>query len=199
MIAAMPGRERNRSRPPRAAADRERRLHAEQVRGHRFVAGWGPKRTATVVPAPLRYWQYRPGGLLALALAVAVVVVWVALFAWLGGESAAREELPLALVAGVVVYAVNTRRTTVSEHGLSFDVAGSRTDPSAVIPSVLVQAVRTGRPPADWPQPEKRGGWWPGRSRVAIRHLTDDGEQALTLWARDPDALADALGVPLIR
>lgn len=177
--------------------DRERRLHVEQLRGHRFLAGWGPRRTATVVPAPLRYWQYRPGGPVALAMAVAVTTVWVALFAWLGDWPAAREELPLALGAGVVVYAVNTRRTTVSDHGLSFDVAGSRTDPAAVIPSVLVQAVRTGRPPADWPQPEKRGGWWPGHTRVAVRYLTDDGEQALTLWARDPEALADALGVPL--
>ncbi|WP_347060039.1 hypothetical protein ABC795_06150 [Blastococcus sp. HT6-30] len=195
----MPGRERNRSRPPRAAADRERRLHVEQARGHRFVVGWGPRRSATVVPAPLRYWQYRPAGLLALALAAVVVAVWVALFAWRGGWPAARGELPLALAAGLLVYAVNTRRVTVSDHGLSFDVAGTRTDPSAVIPSVLVQAVRTGRPPADWPAPEQRGGWWPGRGRIAVRYLTDEGEAAVALWVRDPEAFADALGVPLTR
>ncbi|WP_346622684.1 hypothetical protein [Blastococcus montanus] len=195
----MAGRERKRSRVPRVAAERERRLHVEQVRSHRFIAGWGPKRSATVVPARLRYWQYRPGGLAALALAVLVVAAWLALFAWRGGWPAARDELPLALVAGLAVYAVNTRRVTISDHGLSFDVAGTRTDPSAVIPSVLVRDVRTGRPPADWPRPEKRGGWWPGRTRVAIRYLTDDGERAVTLWARDPAALADALGVPLTR
>ncbi|MGY2084154.1 hypothetical protein [Blastococcus sp. SYSU DS0539] len=195
----MPGRERNRARPPRAAADRERRLHVEQVRGHRFVVGWGPRRSATVVPAPLRYWQYRPAGLVALGLAVVVVAAWMALFAWRGGWPAAREELPLALAAGVVVYAVNTRRVTVSDHGLSFDVAGTRTDASSVIPSALVRDVRTGRPPAGWPSPAKRGGWWPGRTRVAVRYRTDDGEQALTLWARDPAAFAEALGVPPTR
>ncbi|MGY1847386.1 MULTISPECIES: hypothetical protein [unclassified Blastococcus] len=195
----MPGRQRNRSRPPRAAADRARRLHVEQVRGHRFVAGWGPKRSATVVPAPLRYWQYRPGGPFAAGAAVLVVVLWLGLFGWVGGWPAVREELPLALLAGLAVYLLNTRRVTVSDHGLSFDVAGSRTDPEAVVPSALVQEVRVGPAPADWPRPEKRGGWWPGRNRIAVRYLGDDGEQALTLWVRDPAAFADALGIPLTR
>jgi hypothetical protein len=193
------GRQRNRARPPRAAADRARRAHAEQVRGHRFVAGWGPKRTATVVPAPLRYWQYRPGGPFAAGAAVLVVVLWLGLFGWFAGVEAVREELPLALVAGLAVYVLNTRRVTVSDHGLSFDVAGSRTDPADVIPSVLVQEVRAGRAPADWPQVDRRGGWWFGRTRVAVRHLGDDGEQALTVWIRDPAVFADALGAPLTR
>ncbi|MGY1828643.1 MULTISPECIES: hypothetical protein [unclassified Blastococcus] len=193
----MAGRQRNRARPPRAAAERARRLHAEQVRGHRFVAGWGPKRSATVVPAPLRYWQYRPGGPYAAGAAVLVVVLWLGLFGWLAGSDAVRDELPLALVAGIAVYVLNARRVTVTDHGLSFDVAGSRTDPAAVIPSTLVQAVHVGRAPADWPRPEKRGGWLPGRSRVAVRYLDDDGERALSLWVRDPAAFADSLGVPL--
>ena len=179
--------------------DRARRLHVEQVRGHRFVAGWGPKRSATVVPAPLRYWQYRFPGPAAVVLAVVVVGVWLALFGWRGGAAAVREELPIALAAGLAVYAVNTRRLTVSDSGLSFDAAGSRTDAADVVPSALVQAVRTGPPPADWPSPQKRGGWWPGRTRVTVRHLTDDGEAAFTLWARDPAALAAALDVPLTR
>ncbi|MGY2004957.1 hypothetical protein [Blastococcus sp. SYSU DS1024] len=195
----MPGRQRNRSQPPRAAADRARRLHVEQVRGHRFVAGWGPKRSATVVPAPLRYWQYRPGGPFAAGAAALVVVLWLGLFGWVGGWPAVRAELPLALLAGLAVYLLNTRRVTVSDHGLSFDVAGSRTEPRAVVPSALVQEVRVGPAPADWPRPEKRGGWWPGRTRVAVRYLGDDGEQSLTLWVRDPAAFADALGAPLTR
>jgi hypothetical protein len=196
-VCCVAGRERNRSRPAPSAVARERRLHVEQVRGHRFVAGWGPKRSATVVPAPLRYWQYRVPSAAAAALAVAVVGAWLALFAWRAGWPAVRDELPLALAAGLAVYAVNTRRVTVSDSGISFDTAGSRTDPAAVVPAALVQAVRTGRAPEDWPRAANRGGWWPGRTRVAVRHLTDDGEAAFTLWARDPEALAAALGVPL--
>jgi hypothetical protein len=200
MIAAVPGRERKRSRPPRAAVDRARRLHLEQVRGYRFLVGWGPRRSATVVPAPLRYWQYRPAGLAAAGLAVGVVAAWLGLFAWRVGWSAAvRDELFLALLAALAVYAVNTRRITVSDHGLSFDVAGTRTDPAAVVATATVRSVRTGRPPADWPAATKRGGWWPGRTRVAVRHLSDDGEQAFTFWARNPDAFADALGMTLDR
>lgn len=195
----MAGRHGNRARPPRAAADRARRAHVEQARGHRFVAGWGTKRTATVVPAPLRYWQYRPGGPFAAGAAVLLVVLWLALFGWLAGSEAVRDELPLALVAGLAVYVLNTRRVTVSDHGLSFDVAGGRTDPADVIPSALVQEVHAGPAPAGWPEADRRGGWWPGRERVAVRHLGEDGEQALTVWVRDPAAFADALGAPLTR
>jgi hypothetical protein len=169
------------------------------VRGHRFVAGWGTKRTATVVPAPLRYWQYRPGSLAALAVSVVLVVVWVGLFAWRGGWISGRGELPLALLAGLLIYVTSTGRVTVSDTGLSFDTAGRPTEPDAVIPSVAVRSVRSGPAPTDWPGPRRRGGWWPGRTRVAVRHLADDGEQAVTLWVRDPDAFADALGVPLSR
>ena len=179
--------------------DRERRLHVEQVSRHRFVAGWGPKRSATVVPAPLRYWQYRFPGPAATALAAVVVGVWLALFGWRGGWPAVRTELPVALAAGLLWYVASTRRVTVSDHGISFDTAGGRTDTSTVIPTVWVHAVRTGRAPDDWPPAERRGGWWPGRTRVAVRHLTDEGEGAFTLWARDPDAFATAVGVPLTR
>lgn len=179
---------------------RERRLHVEQVRGHRFVAGWGPKRSATVIPAPLRYWQYRPPGPVALAFVAAVVAAWLGVFGWVGGRTAVLDELPLAVVAGIVVLVLSTGRLTVSDHGMSFDVAGARTDPSRVVPLVLVRDVVSGRPPDDWPAAKRRGGWWPGRARVAVRHLgEDDGERALTLWVRDPDAFAAALGCPLDR
>jgi hypothetical protein len=34
---------------------------------------------------------------------------------------------------------------------------------------------------------------------VSVRHLADDGrtDRAFTLWARDPEAFADALGHPV--
>jgi hypothetical protein len=185
--------------PSAEAVATARRRHVEQVRGHRFVAGWGTKRTATVVPAPLRYWQYRPGSLAALAVAVGLVVVWVALFVWRGGWVTGRGELPVALLAGLLVYATSTGRLTVSDAGLSFDTAGRQVEPDGVVPSVSVRSVRLGAAPADWPSPRKRGGWWPGRTRVAVRHVADDGDQAFALWVRDPETFADALGVPLTR
>ena len=195
----MAGRGRGGPDAARAAVARERRLHAEQVRAHRFVAGWGPKRSATTVPAPLRHWEYRPPGPVAVAFTLALVGVWLAFFGWGGGWPAVRDELPLALAAGAVVLLLNTSRTTVSDHGLSFDVAGTRSDPSRVVPLIQVREVRRGRPPEDWPVTQRRGGWWPGRTRVAVLHRSDDGtaDQALTLWVRDPEAFAEALGRPL--
>ncbi|MCA0143873.1 hypothetical protein [Blastococcus sp. LR1] len=195
----MAQRARDGRRPSAEAVATARRRHVEQVRGHRFVAGWGPKRTATVVPVPLRYWQYRPGSLAALAVSVVLVVVWVGLFGWRGGWLAGRDELPVALLAGLLIYVTSTGRVTVSDSGLSFDTAGRQTEPDAVIPAVAVRSVRSGPAPADWPRPRKRGGWLPGRTRVAVRHVGDDGEQASALWVRDPEAFADALGVPLTR
>ncbi len=195
----MAGRGRGGPDAARAAVARERRLHAEQVRAYRFVAGWGPKRSTTTVPAPLRHWEYRPPGPVAVAFTLAVVGVWLAFFGWGGSWPAVRDELPLALAAGAVVLLLSSSRTTVSDRGLSLDVAGTRSDPSRVIPLVQVREVRRGRPPEGWPPPERRGGWWPGRTRVAVLHRSDDGtaDQALTLWVRDPDAFARALGRPL--
>jgi hypothetical protein len=198
MIADVAAR-RSAARPPEAVLTRERRLHVEQARAHRFVAGWGPKRSATVVPAPLRYWQYHLPGPAALALTLLLVAVWLGLFSWGGGWAAVRDELPVALVGGLVVLLLNVSRTTVTDHGLSTDVAGTRADPGRVTALVEVREVRAGRPPVDWPAAKRRGGWMPRRSRVAVRHLADDGEQAFTLWVRDPDAFASAIGVPLAR
>lgn len=179
---------------------RERQLHVQQVRAHRFLAGQGPKRSATVVPAPLRWWQYRPPGAVAVAVSVGIVAVWLTLFGVVGGWAELRGEIPLALAAGIAVLLLSTIRVTVSDHGLSFDVAGTRTDPARVVPLVLVRDVAPAPLPADWPKPRRRGGRWPGRTLVGVRHLDDDGEdRALSLWVRDPAEFAEALGVPLHR
>ncbi|WP_142026285.1 hypothetical protein [Blastococcus colisei] len=196
----MAGR-RSGTRPPQATVARERRLHVEQTRAFRFVVGWGPKRSATVVPSPLRYWQYRPAGPTAIGFVVLVVGLWLGAFAWVGGWPEVRGELPLALAAGITVLVLSTGRFTVSAHGMSFDVAATRPDPTRVLPLLLVREARVGRPPEGWPTPKRRGGWWPGRTRVAVRHLAEGegDEQAFTLWVRDPEAFSAALGVPLDR
>jgi len=192
-------RRRDGRRPSAEAVDTARRRHVQQVGAHRFLAGLGPKRTATTVPAPLRYWQYRPARPVAVGLTVALVAAWLVLFGVVGGWSQLRGEVSLALAAGLAVLLLNTGRVTVSDHGLSFDVVGARTDPSRVVPLVQVREVRRGRPPEGWPTAERRGGWWFGRTRVGVRYTDADGgpDRSLTLWVRDPDAFADAFGRPL--
>ena len=179
-----------------ARATQERDRHLEQTRGYRFIAGRGPKPSATVRPAPLRYWQYDLPGRTALLFVLVVVGLWLGFFAWLGGAQAFRDEAPLAIGLGLIVLLLSVCRFTVSDHGLSTDVAGSRTSPSNVIPLMLVHDVRLGDAPENWPKPARQGGRWPGRQRIAVRHLAEDGrtEKAFTHWVRDPKEFAAALG-----
>ena len=185
--------------PGRAA--REREAHLRELRGYGFFAGRGPRRSATVVPAPLRYWQYDPPRHVPIAVVLGIVAVWLGVFAWSGGRPAVVDEAPLALGVGLLVLVFNVGRLTVTEHGLSADIPATRTSPSAIVPLMLVREVRAGELPAGWPPAAGRGGWLPGRTRVAVRHLTDDGttEQAFTRWVRDADAFAEALGHPLLQ
>ena len=182
-------------------AAKERELHLRELRGYGFLAGRGPRRTATVVPAPLRYWQYDPPRPVPIAFVSAVVALWLGVFAWSGGWPAAVDEAPLALGAGLFVLLLNIGRLTVTEHGISADVPAARTNPATIVPLVLVREVRLGAAPPDWPPATPRGGWLPGRTRVAVRHLADDGasERAFTRWVRDGEAFAVALDQPLRR
>ncbi|TFV66585.1 UNVERIFIED_ORG: hypothetical protein E4P37_06250 [Bacillus sp. AZ43] len=181
--------------PMRAA--RERDLHLEQIRGFGFLAGRGPSRRATSVPAPLRYWQYDLPRPVPTVFVVVVVSLWLAVFGWGGGREALVDEAPLAVGLGLLVLLCNVGRFTVSNHGLSLDIGATRTTPAGVIPLVLVREVRTGRPPEGWPPAKRRGGWLPGRTLVSVRHEGDDGEQAFTKWVRDADEFSSALGSPL--
>jgi hypothetical protein len=180
---------------------RERDRHLEQTRGYRFVAGRGAKPSATVTPAPLRYWQYDAPSRTAVLFVVVVVGIWLGLFGWADGWAGFRDEAPLAFGCGLVVLGLSVSRYTVSDHGLSIDVAGSRTSAATVVPLMLVRDVRLGEAPAEWPKPARQGGRWPGRVRVAVRHLDADGhgEKAFTHWVRDPQAFATALGQKLAR
>jgi hypothetical protein len=182
----------------RAARDRER--HITQVTSYGFLARRGPKRSVTVTPAPLRYWQYDPPRTWLFAAVVLAVAAWLGFLAWRDGGAAAAAEAPLAVGLGVVVLVFSTGRLTVSDHGLSTDIAGLRqTSSFGVVTRGLIQEVRRGDPAPGWPKAKRRGGWWPGRTKVAVRHLAPDGatERAFTVWVRDPEAFADALDHPL--
>ncbi|MGY1803902.1 hypothetical protein ACI78T_11545 [Blastococcus sp. SYSU D00922] len=185
--------------PVRAA--RERDLHLEQIRAYGFFAGRGPKSRATTVPAPLRYWQYDVPRPVPLVFTVVVVAVWLAFFGWRGGQAAVLDEAPLALGLGLLVLLCNVGRFTVSAHGMSLDVGATRTPPTGVVPLVLVREVRVGQPPEAWPRAARKGGWLPGRTRVSVRHLGEDGttEAAFTRWVRDADEFARAVDRPLQR
>jgi hypothetical protein len=184
--------------PVRAARDRE--LHLTQVSSYGFFARRGPKRSATVNPAPLRYWQYDPPRAFVAVLVVVVVAAWLGYLGWRDGGGVAAREAPFAVVIGLVVLVFSTARFTVSDTGLSTDIAGLRqTSSFGVVPLALVQEVVLGRPASRWPRARRRGGWWPGRTRVSVRHLAPDGERerAFTIWVRDPRAFADALERPV--
>lgn len=161
-----------------------------------FLAGRGPKRSVTVSPPPLRYWQYNPAGPLVVALTAAAVAAWLGYLGWRDGGVAVAEELPLALGLGLFVLVGATGRFTVSDTAVSTDIAGLRqTSSFGIVPRVLVTGVVLSPGPAGWPRPSRRGGWWPGRRRVTVRHLDADTvtERSFTVWVRDPAAFADAL------
>ncbi|MPQ97505.1 hypothetical protein GB931_06120 [Modestobacter sp. I12A-02628] len=193
-------RRRDTDEPPAVRAALQREQHRTQTTSYGYFARLGPKRSVTVTPPPLRYWQYvaaSPGLVLLTVLAVAA---WLGFLGWRDGSAALVEELPLALGLGVLVLVLATGRLTVSDHAVSTDVAGVRqTSPFGVVALVLVEDVVPGPPPAGWPRPRRRGGWWPGRSRVSVRHLDDDGvtDRCFTVWVRSPEDFADALGRPL--
>ena len=184
--------------PVRAVRDRER--HRTQVTSYGFFARFGPKRSVTVTPAPLRYWQYDPPRAFVALLVVLVVAAWLGFLGWRDDAAAAAHEAPIAILLGLVVLLFSTARFTVSDTGLSTDIAGLRqTSSFGVVPLALVQEVVLGRARSGWPRARRRGGCWPGRTRVSVRHLAADGERerAFTIWVRDPRAFADALGRPL--
>ena len=179
---------------------RERQRHLVQVEAYRFSPARGTRRSATVRPAPLRYWQYDPARPWPVVTVLAVVAAWLGTAAWLGGASTVAGEAPVAVPAGLAVLVLSTTRLTVSDAGISSDAPGLLGASSRhVLGLGQVVEVRRGTPPADWPEAARRGGWWPGRTPVAVRHLSDDGttEQAFTTRVRDPEAFAEALGRPL--
>jgi hypothetical protein len=191
---------RGQGEPPAVRAARDRERHISQVTSYGFFTPRRPKRSVTVTPAPLRYWQYDPARAWLILLVAAAVAAWLSFLAWRDGSAAAADEAPLVIGLGLLVLLGSTGRLTVSDHGLSTDIAGLRqTSSFGVVTRGLVLDVRRGDPEADWPRAKRRGGLWLGRTRVAVRHLAPDGEteRAFTVWVRDPEAFADALDHPL--
>jgi hypothetical protein len=196
----MAGRVRRGEDPLAVRAARERERHLAQVGSFGFLTPGRPRRSVTVTPAPLRYWQYDVARWIVVVLTVVAAAAWLGFLAWRDGAAALTDELPLVVVFALLVVLGSTGRVTVSESALSTDIAGLRRVSSfGVVPLALVRDVVRGAPPADWPRARRRGGWWPGRTRVAVRHLAADAEadRALTIWVRDPEAFADALDHPL--
>jgi hypothetical protein len=201
MIAPMAGRaRRGQGEPVAVRAARERERHLQQVTSYGFLVRLGPKRSVTVTPAPLRYWQYDAVRAHVVGLAALGFAAW---FGWLAardGSAGVHRNLGLGIAVAVVVLVFSTGRLTVSDSAVSTDIAGlRRTSSFGVVPLSLVCEVVRGSAPAGWQRPRRRGGWWPGRSRVTVRHLgpDGDGDRAFTVWVRDPAAFADALGAPL--
>ena len=197
----MPPRSRRENGEPLIVqAARAREEHVTQVTSYGYLARRGPKRSVTVTPRPLRWWQYDLASPTVIALTVLAVAAWLGFLGWREGGAAAAGEAPLAIGLGLFVLLVSTGRFTVSDRAVSTDIAGLRqTSSFGIVPLVLVQEVVPGRPPAGWPRPRHRGGWWPGRRRISVRHLDMDAEteKSFTVWVRDPAAVAEALGRPL--
>jgi hypothetical protein len=99
------------------------------------------------------------------------------------------------LALAVVFLALCTNRASVTEYGLSFDVAGLRRQSSfGFVPLYAVHEVVPGPRPADWPRGPSHGAPWPGRSRVHIRY--EDAHAVVRVrsaWVRRPPRYVEAV------
>lgn len=105
-----------------------------------------------------------------------------------------------AVLLAAVIFLVSTYRLTVSNHGISFDIAGLRQVSSfGFLPLYAVRDAALGPTPEDWPKAGLKGGWWPGRQRVTVLHGDATGApKAFYVWIDDPDGFGLAvLGRPL--
>lgn len=180
----------------RWAGQRDR--HEAQVQGWRFFSARGPRAGATVVPRPLRFTAFAPPRVWLLALAViALAGFFVYALVIDDTPSSANDALTfVALVALIMILSVT--RITVSDHGVSFDIAGvRRVSCYGFVPLSAVRDVAVGPKPADWPRGRSASSWVPGGRRVSllIADVVADGvtQEVKTLWVRDPDRFRDAV------
>jgi hypothetical protein len=177
---------------------KERDRHEDQVQPWRFFAGRGQRRSATLTPGPLRYWSYAPPRLWLLALAVVVVAGFIGFQFFVDDTPAASSDVVRYLAVVALVLIVSTTRITVSNTGLSFDIAGPRrVSCFGFIPLSAILDVAVGTRPADWPAGRSASSWFPGSHAVRILHLMDGERMVRSLWVRDPDRFGTAvLGRP---
>ncbi len=177
----------------------EQDRHEQQVLPYRYLAGRGLRRSATVTPQPLRFWSYAP--VRAWVIALALVGLAGALgWQFIRGEEITSADAGRAVGVAVLVVVSATTRITVSQHGVSFDVAGPRrVSCFSFIPLSALLDVVVGSAPPDWPKPGTASSWFPRRHAVRILYLLPDGERAArSVWVSDPDRFGTALlGRPL--
>jgi len=176
----------------------DRDAHLRQVNSFSFVVPSRPKRSATKMPAALRFAQHLPASRTVRALLLLAAPAYAAV--QLAQGAGTGRAIAFAVLLAVVILAVSTYRVTISNHGISFDIAGLRQVSSfGFVPLHAVRDVRLGPSPEDWPKARLKGGWWPGRRRVNVRHLDQDATpRAFHVWVSDPEAFGTAmLGRPL--
>jgi hypothetical protein len=177
-----------------AAEATERAIKWERARQrHGAVleaAGMVPWRAAR----RLRYACLTPAGPLARLLAGAAMLVYLVAAQIRGDANTAT--VTRALVLTLVFVVLCTNRAGVTEHGLSFDVAGLRRPSSfGFVPLYAVRDVVAGRRrPEGWPHGPSHGGPWPGLGRVHIRYEDAGGEiKARSAWVRNPSRYAETV------
>ncbi len=141
----------------------------------------------------LRYACLTPAGPVIVAIAVLTVAGYAGWQALHHGTDAASVGRAAALAALLVAAATN--RASVTETGLSFDVAGLRRIASfGFVPLYAVVDVAVGNRPAGWPRGVWHGNPFPGLGRVHVRYTSRDGvERVRSAWVRDPRRYADAV------
>lgn len=194
---------RQRPKPGRSAAadpaqhrrrwSSAREAHLAQIAAFTFLSPSRPRRSATKLPAALRYAAHLPAGRAVRILLLIAVPAYAAVQVWQGAALASA--LVLAALLAVVILALSTYRVSVGNHGISFDIAGLRQASSfGFVPLHAVREVRVGPLPQDWSRAPVRGSWWPGRARVNVLHADQDGvPRAFHLWVSDPDGFGTAL------
>lgn len=171
----------------------ERDAHLRQIHAFSFVVPSRLKRSTTQRPANLRFAQHLPASrlvrLLLLLAAPAYATLQVSQGSGLG------RAIGFALILAAVIFVASTLRLTVSNSGISFDIAGLRQVSSfAFVPLYAIRDARLGSAPREWPKARLRGGWWPGRRRVSVLHLDESGApRAFQVWVADPQTFGLAV------
>jgi len=177
----------------------ERQRHEDQVQPWRFFAARGQRRSATITPARLRYWSYAPARARVLAIAALAVAAFFAYQAFAKDGPVSQRDVVRFLAITALVLVLATTRITVSNTGLSVDIAGPRrVSCFGFIPLSAVLDVAAGTRPPDWPRGRSASSWFPGGRAVHLLYLLDGNRAVRSLWVRNPDRLGAALlGRPL--